>query len=416
MTKRIGIIGGGAAGLFAACQLKRLGESQNAEVTIIEKNLIPGKKLILTGHGRCNITNRKDAAVLKKGYHEAENFIYPALKEFGPEDTMEFFENELRLKLKEEENNRIFPVFDSAVRVRDTLVAYIADSTKTTGGTKVLEIKKNGFFEVVTDKGTFDFDYVILSCGGSSFTKTGSTGDSYKFARKLGHTVSPAKGALAPVKADAESVEFCKNLSGVSVNAGVSLYQEDKKTASFGGELLFAEFGLTGPAVMEISREIPLDAAEKKAYFELDLVPEMNDEEFDRELQKLIGEHADTKITTLLSRFVPASAAHEIAARAGAEEQYAQGFSKDMRKKICRGMKHLKIGIAKAPEIDKAYVTRGGVSLKEVDRKTMESKLVPGLYIIGEALDIDGISGGYNLQACMSEAYLAAKSILKADE
>ena len=413
MSIRVGIIGGGAAGLFAACQLKRLKEGSDIEVTVFDRNPVPGKKLILTGHGRCNITNRKDASVLKKCYHEAEKFIYPALKEFGPEDTMSFVQNELGLKLKEEENNRIFPKCDSAIVVRDMIVQYISDSTDILRETKVTKISKTEDFEVITDKGTYHFDQLILSCGGSSFTRTGSTGDSYKFAKSLGHTVNPPKAALAPVKADESSCGICRKLSGVSVNASVSVYSENKKTASYEGDVLFADFGLTGPAVMEISREIPLDINGKKAYLELDLVPTMNDEVFDRELQALIDAHADTKITTLLSRFIPASVAAEIAEQAGASDMYAHGFPKDKRKAVCRLMKHLQIGMDKAPEIDKAYVTRGGVSLNEVDRKTMESKIVPGLYIIGEALDIDGISGGYNLQACMSEAYLATKEIIK---
>ena len=411
MSIKAGIIGGGAAGLYTACQLKRLASGKDISVTLIEKNNIPGKKLILTGHGRCNITNLKDASVLKKGFHEAENFIYPALREFGPADTMSFVENELGLKLKEEENNRIFPVCDSAVRVRDAILSYIADSTAIIKDTRVLEIRKGEDFEVVTDNGTYHFDFVVLSCGGSSFTKTGSTGDSYKLARKLGHTVSPVKGALAPVKADAGSVILCKSLAGVAVHAGVSVFSENKKTSFYEGEVLFADFGLTGPAVMEISREIPLDVKGTGAYLELDLVPSMNDDAFDQELVKLIGEHADTKMTTLLSRYVPASVAGEIASRCGVTDLYAQGFTKENRRKVCREMKHLKIGLSAAPSIEAAYVTRGGVSLKEVDRKTMESKVVPGLYIIGEALDIDGISGGYNLQACMSEAYLVAKNM-----
>ena len=413
MSIRVGIIGGGAAGLYAACQLKRLKESSGISVTLIDKNPVPGKKLILTGHGRCNITNRKDASALKKGFHEAEKFIYPALMEYGPEDTIAFVGNELGLKLKEEENNRIFPKCDSAVVVRDTIVQYISDSTEILRETKVTKISKQEDFEVITDKGTYHFDSLILSCGGSSFAKTGSAGDSYKFAKSLGHTVNPPKAALAPVKANESSCGVCRKLSGVSVSASVSVYSENKKTASYEGDVLFADFGLTGPAVMEISREIPLDINEKKAFLELDLVPSMNDEAFDRELQALIGAHADAKITTLLSRFVPASVASEIAEQAGAADMYAHGFPKDKRKAICRLMKHLHIGLDKTPDIDKAYVTRGGVVLNEVDRKTMQSKIVPGLYILGEALDIDGISGGYNLQACMSEAYLAAKDIVK---
>lgn len=410
---RVGIIGGGAAGLFAACQLKRLKGSGDIKVTVIDRNPVPGKKLILTGHGRCNITNRKDAFALKKCYHEAEKFIYPALKEFGPEDTMSFIENELGLKLKEEENNRIFPVCDSAVRVRDAIVGYISDSTEMLRETKAVDIKKTDGFEVVTDKGTYYFDQIILSCGGNSFTHTGSSGDSYKFAKRAGHTVNPVKASLAPVRADEGSVSLCKKLSGVSLNAKVSVFSEDKKIASFEGDTLFADFGLTGPAPMEISREIPSEVKDKKVYLELDLVPSLNDEAFDSELQELIGAHSDTKIVTLLSRYVPSSVALEIAQLADAADMYAQGFPKERRKKICRLMKHLHIGIDRAPDLEKAYTTRGGVSLNEVDRKTMESKIVPGLYIIGEALDIDGISGGYNLQACMSETYLAAKEIIK---
>lgn len=410
--KKIGIIGGGAAGLFAACLLKKFSEDGINEVTLIEKNEIPGKKLILTGHGRCNITNRKPASELKTGYHEADNFIYPAIKEFGPEDTISFIENDIGLKTKEEDNNRIFPVCDSAARVRDSLVSYIAGSTKTVCNSKVLDIRKDSSFEVSTTDEKYNFDYVILSCGGSSFPQTGSAGDSYRLAGKTGHTVITPRAALAPVKADEESLSFIKNLSGVSVTSRVSLFCNGKKTASTEGEVLFAEFGLTGPAVMEISREIPRDISDCNPYFELDLVPALTEEQFDREFQKLIGDHPDTKVTTLLARYVPASVAGEIAAKAGVSELYAQGFTKDNRRKTVTEMKHLKVTVGREPSIDKAYVTRGGVSLKEVDRKTMQSRLVPGLYIIGEALDIDGISGGYNLQACMSEAFLAVKDIL----
>ena len=409
---KVGIIGGGAAGLFAACHLKRLSGNGDLDITLVEKNPVPGKKLTLTGHGRCNITNRKDPSVLKNCYHEAGNFIYPALKEFGPEDTIRFFENDLGLKTKEEDNNRIFPVCDSAVTVRDTLVSYISDRVKIISGANVLDIKKGDVFEVNTSKGRFEFDIVILSSGGSSFPKTGSVGDSYKFLEGFGHTIISPRGALAPVKAGKDSAELTRALGGVSLEAKVSLYLSDKLSASTKGEILFADFGLTGPAVMEIAREIPADVEGSNACLELDLIPSMSDEEFDRELIGLIGDHPDTKITNLIARYIPASVAGEISARAGFADIYAQGFPKESRRRLLREIKHLKIDIAEAPSMDKAYVTRGGVSLKEVDRKTMQSKLVPGLYITGEALDVDGISGGFNLQACMSEAYLAAKSIL----
>ncbi len=412
MRRHVGIIGGGAAGLFTACQIKRLDAASDIDVTILEKMDTPGIKLTLTGHGRCNITNLKDAAVLKKGYHEAENFIYPALREFGPSDTISFFEDELGLPLKEEDNNRIFPVCDSAVKVRDKIVSYISDCCDIKTGVKVLGISGESDFEVKTSSGTYHFDMIVLSCGGSSFKRTGSTGDSYVLAESLAHTTVPVRGALAPVNAGRDSLGFCRMLSGVSVDAGVSLYAEGRKAAFVRGDILFADFGLTGPAIMEIARQIPSDPESKDVYLELDLIPSMSDEEFGKVLLKLIGEHADTKMTTLLGRFMPDSLADSVALKAGVSDLYAQGFTKENRKKLISSSKHLKIRTDRSPDLDKAYVTRGGVSLKEVDRKTMQSKLVPGLYILGEALDVDGISGGYNLQACMSEAYLAAKSIL----
>ena len=383
MLKRIGIIGGGAAGLFAACMLKRYAAGPDIDISIIEKNPVPGNKLILTGHGRCNITNRKPASELKKGYHEADRFLYPALKEFGPEDTIRFFEDELGLKTKEEDNNRIFPVCDSAVKVRDSIVSYLSGSVRMICGSKVLDIRKTSCFEVTVSGMTYNFDVLILSCGGRSFPQTGSAGDSYRFAERFGHTVIPARAALAPVKVNVGFSAFSSALSGVTVTADISVYCNGRKSASCTGELLFAEFGLT-----------------------------MSDEQFDTELQRQIGEHPGSKISTLLSGYMPASAACEICSEAGADGLYAQNFTRENRKRLICKAKHLRLGIDQAPSIDKAYVTRGGVSLKEIDRKTFGSRLVPGLYITGEALDIDGISGGYNLQACMSEAYMAAKDIL----
>ena len=413
VKKRVGIIGGGAAGLFSACLLKRFSNNKDdIEITILEKNPVPGKKLTLTGHGRCNITNRKNASELKKGYHEADNFLYPALKEFGPEDVISFFENELGLRVKEEDNNRIFPVCDSATKVRDTIISYISDCTKILCDFTVLDINKTSDFEVRTSKGNLSFDCIILACGGKSFPKTGSTGDSYKFAASFGHTVIPVSAALASVRADAVSAMLTGSLSGVSLTANTSVYCKDRKTASVCGEMMFADFGLTGPAIMELSREIPPDITDMSIWTELDLVPSMSDEQFDLELQKLIRNHPDSKITTLLSKFVPASVAYEICSATGVSELYAQNFSKENRKKTAKVIKHLKIGLDRAPSLETAYVTRGGVSLKEIDRKSYRSRLVSGLYIIGEAIDIDGVSGGYNLQACMSEAYMAVKDIL----
>ena len=220
---------------------------------------------------------------------------------------MKFFEKDLGLKLKEEDNNRMFPVCDSAVKVRDTLVSYISDNVRIICDSKVLDIAKGEDFEVYTTKGDMHFDVLVLSCGGGSFPETGSTGDSYIFATGLGHTVVPIRAALAPVKVDAKAREFTSALSGVSVKANASLYCAGSRSASSEGDVLFADFGLTGPAIMELSREIPTDIADMNGWIELDFTPFMSDEQIDKEFQKLINEHPDTKVSTLASKFVPSS-------------------------------------------------------------------------------------------------------------
>ena len=397
----IGILGGGAAGLFTACMLRKLGFRGKA--AILDRNKELGIKLTLTGHGRCNITNLKEISDLKRGYHEAAGFITPALRSFGPKDTMEFLSDTLGLMLKEEDNNRIFPVSDSAVKVRDALRNYIASFADIKTDTKILNVSHKDRFEVGTDKGTYTFDSIVLCCGGSSFAKTGSMGDSYRFAKELGHTIVPIRPALVPIKTDPMP------LSGLSLKAAISLYVSGRKTNTITDDLLFADFGITRPGPMEIARDIPEDISD--CHLEIDLVPDIPEDSLGKELIGLIDIHPDTKIVNILSRYIPQRVAGVITDMTDLTDSYAQGLTKSSRKAIVSHMKHLVLGIRERPSLDKAYVTRGGVDLREISRKTFASKIVPGLYIAGEALDIDGISGGYNLQAAMSEAYLIARSI-----
>lgn len=414
---RIGIVGGGAAGLFTCCQLINAAKdtAEKIEITILEKMGEVGKKLTLTGHGRCNITNRKDVSELKVGMNEAGNFLYPALKAFTPEDTCDFVTNALGIELKEEDNNRIFPVCDSAVKVRDAIREYIEKAPVKTSilcNSEVLEIKKSLDFEVHTMNSVYHFDVLVLACGGASFPKTGSTGDSYKFATSLGHNVTPIRAALAGVKVAKKDRDFTSALSGVSVNANASLFYSNSKAASAEGDILFTNEGLSGPAIMTLSREIPTEIDELDGWIELDFVPSRSDSEFDSDFQKLIAAKPDTKVVTLGAQYVPQSLSRELAKRADVTDLYAQGLTKSNRKAFVKEMKHCELAIDEAPSLDGAYVTRGGVNLKEVDRKTMESKRINDLYVIGEALDVDAISGGYNLQACMSEAFVVSKAIL----
>ena len=406
--KKVVVVGAGAAGLFAGCFLKKEG----LPFVILERGSKPGRKLLLTGHGRCNITNNKAPGELKKGYHEAGSYIYSALKSFPPEDAIRFIEEELNVKLKEEENNRVFPVSDQAESIRSALVAYVGEENIVTGFCCIDMDKTEDGFVVISDKGDkVNCSEVILACGGRSFPDTGSDGTGYKVAGNMGHTITSLVPALASVEVSKEDREFTSAVSGVSVNADANLYCDNRKKATGTGSVLFTHKGLSGPAIMELSREIPRDIASSEGWIELDFTPDKSDEVFDKELLGKIESHPDSKVTTLASEYVPSSVADKLGQRAGVTNLRAKMMNKDARKELVRVLKHLSFHIDNPPSYETSYVTRGGVALKEIERKNMQSKLVPGLYVIGEMLDVDGISGGYNLQACISEAFIAVKGI-----
>ncbi|SMC38732.1 hypothetical protein SAMN06296952_0888 [Oscillospiraceae bacterium] len=408
--KKVAIVGAGAAGLFAGCFLKKEG----IPFVILERGDKPGRKLLLTGHGRCNITNNKSPKMLKDGYHEAGSYIYSAISSFTPEDAVSFIERELKVKLKEEENYRVFPVSDKAESIRSALVSYIGSENIVTGFCCIDMDKTEEGFVVISDRGDkVEASEVILACGGRSFPETGSDGTGYKVAESMGHTITPLIPALASVEVSTKDREFTSAVSGVSVNADASLFCDRKKRATGTGSVLFTHKGLSGPAIMELSREIPRNIASSEGWIELDFTPHRSDEELDRELLQEMEGHPDSKITTLASRYVPSSVADKLGERAGVTDLRAKMVTKNARKELLKVLKHLPFHIDTPPAYETAYVTRGGVALKEIERKSMGSKLVPGLYVIGEMLDIDGVSGGYNLQAAMSEAFIAVRDIME---
>ena len=406
MTK-VGVIGAGAAGLFAGCFLKRDGIS----FEILEKGDRPGRKLLLTGGGRCNITNRKTPSKLKAGYHESANFVYRAIDIFSPDDAASFIENELGVSLKEEENNRMFPVSDKASTIVRALTDYIGEGHIVTGFECEEIIPSEGSYKVVSSRGEERiYDKLIMCTGGAGFPKTGSDGKALGIAERLGHTIVPPVPALAGVPVVEKDRAFTSSLAGVSVNAGASLYCESRKKACEEGEVLFTHQGLSGPAIRELSREIPRNVESLDGWIELDFTPGRNETELDRELAEEIAARGNAKLTTLISKYVPSSLAAGIGQRAGVTDIYAKDSNKNLRKACVRELKHLGLSV-EAPSFEDAYVTRGGVSVREIDRENMESRKHKGLYFIGEMVDIDGISGGYNLQAAMSEAFIAVKGI-----
>lgn len=420
-NRTIGIIGGGAAGLMAACQLKKRAQECKipVEIVILEKTNSVGNKLLLTGHGRCNITNRN----LKRGkmkssqkyFFEASNFMSLLLNNYDCEDTIDFIETTLKVKLKEEENGRIFPVSDKALDIKEAMLKYLDEGdivVRIITSFRACDIVQleDGISVTSEDGINMLFDDAILATGGKSFSKTGSEGDGYELMEKLGHNVIEPRAALAPI--EVKEKDFTSSVAGVSVNLRASLFDNSRKVNSVDGDVLFTHNGLSGPAVMELSRDIRPDFTEDDGWVELDFVPSFDDSEFDKELLSEINSKPQTKIHNIGTKYVPVSLSKALTIRADVTDLMGKEIVKESRKRLVKEFKHLRLTISKAPDIEGAYVTAGGIDLNDIERKTMRSKKCKNLYIIGEVLNVDGKSGGYNLTACMSEAHAAAIGLL----
>lgn len=433
---KIGIVGGGAAGLMAACQLKRIAVDRNlpVEITILERMSSVGNKLLLTGHGRCNITNRQTRKGTYKAssklYFEASNFMSLLINNYDSEDTIAFIEETLGVPLKEEENGRMFPVSNSAVDIKDAMLQYLDR-----GNTPVHIITSFRASELIqletgirvdSENGlSMTFDNVILATGGQSFSRTGSSGDGYKLASETGHNIIATHGGLAAIEVVDSDKEFTASVAGVAVNARASFFLSENptspssnpsnshcKVSSVDGDVLFTHEGLSGPAVMELSREIPSDFETEDGWVELDFAPQYDDSALDKDLLNEINNKPQSLIHNVATRYVPSSLSKALTLRAEVTDLTARDMRKEDRKALVKELKHLRLGIERAPNPETAYVTVGGVDLHDIERKTMRSKICKNLYIIGELLNIDGKSGGFNLQACMSEAHAAAANLL----
>lgn len=414
----IGIIGGGAAGLMAACQIKKRADSLNkpVEIIILEKTSSVGNKLLLTGHGRCNITNRH----LTKGkmkssdkyFFEASNFMSLLLNNFDSSDTIKFFEQTLGVLLKEEENGRMFPVSDKALDIKEAMLKYLDEGNQIvriiTSFRACDIVQREDEVSVTSSDGIeMVFDDVVLATGGKSFSKTGSTGDGYEILGKLDHKIITPHASLAPIEVSDKDKEFTSSVAGVSVNVRASYYEADKKINSVDGDVLFTHSGLSGPAAMELSRDV-----EDDGWVELDFAPSMDDASFDSDLVSEINSKPTAKVYNIGSKYVPVSLSKALTTRAEVTDLIGQNLLKSQRKALVKEFKHLRLLIEHSPDLETAYVTRGGVDLNDIERKTMRSKKCKNLYIIGEVLNVDGKSGGYNLTACMSQAFACANSLI----
>jgi len=401
----VAVIGGGPAGMLAAGRAAELG----AKVVLLEKNSALGKKLLLTGNGRCNITQiDHDARGFVEKLGKNGKFLFSAFSVFGPKEVVEFFE-EKNLPTKVEKNGRVFPVTDDAIDALSTLTKYLKDNgveiitnAQVLGfefaGTKISGVKLKDQI-ILADK-------FILCAGGKAYPATGSTGDGYVWAEELGHTMVTPMPALAPVKI---KEDWVGDLQGLSLEAAnISLWQNEKKQASFQGEMLFTHFGLSGPMIINASKEINALLQTGSVVIELELFPEFSVSELDKKLVLAFEENNRKDIKNYFRELLSRKMLDLILKLAGIDPDKKLNFlTKKERHKIVALLKSLKFTVSEVMGFEQAMITSGGVALKEIDPKTMRSKIVENLFFAGEILDLDGPTGGYNLQICWSTGYVA---------
>lgn len=397
------IVGGGAAGCFAAVWAARFGKS----VIVFEKNERLGRKLRITGKGRCNVTNNSPVEEHMRNIPVNSRFLYSAYSSFDAESTMAFFE-ELGVPLKTERGNRVFPVSDNAHDIADALVREMKKlGVKVVNAQVTQLLAENGAVRGVRAGGReYESGSVLIACGGKSYPATGSTGDGYKLAESVGHTVTELKPCLVPL---VSPDKYCAELMGLSLrNVTLSLYDGNKEIFSELGEMLFTHFGVTGPLVLSASSHIK-DMKPNRYTLKIDFKPGLTPEKLDERIQRDFSENLNRDFVNGIRKLLPAKLL-PIAARLAEipEELKINSVTKEQRRRFGELIKAFPVRISAFRPIDEAIVTGGGVSVKEINPKTMESKLVSGLFFAGEVIDTDAYTGGFNLQIAFSTAYSAA--------
>lgn len=394
------VIGAGAAGLMCAYKAS----SNGAKVTVLERNEKPGKKIYITGKGRCNVTNACEVNDFFANVPTNPKFLYGAVRTFSSGDLIDLFET-LGLQVKVERGNRVFPVSDKASDVTACLYkACLNNGVRFVFSTSVSDItKKEDEFEVRTDNGIFTDDKVVICSGGKSYPNTGSTGDGYRFAKRFGHTVIEPVSALSALY-----VSDTKPLAGLSIrNVQATVVDNNKRIATQFGEMLFTHEGVSGPVILTLSSLINrMDFSTLD--LEIDLKPALDDKKLN---DRLLRDFADNKNKTLynnLSLLMPKALIPYVLSQSGVDgNKQVNSVTKEERNKLVFTVKHLTFDLQGLYPIDEAIVTSGGVSVKEINPKTMESRLVEGLYFAGEIIDVDCFTGGFNLQTAFSTGYIA---------
>ncbi len=410
MSEKVIVVGAGAAGLMAAGTAGERG----FDVLLIERNDKVARKVMITGKGRCNVTNNCNlindliANVPTNG-----RFLYGAFSKFMPSDTIDFFED-MGVPLKVERGDRVFPVSDKAVDIVDALNAYSQNAgvKRIKGRVTELMIEEGRVRGVKTEDGEgYSADKVIIATGGKSYPLTGSTGDGYELAKQAGHTVTELKPSLVPLNCHEG---FCMDLQGLSLrNVEISVMDMDnyKEVYRDFGEMLFTHFGVSGPLILSASSHMK-DMKERKYEIHIDLKPALSYEQLDKRIQRDFLENANKNFINALDALLPKKIVPIIVKLTGIKPSTkVNQVTKEMRSKLVNILKDLKVTVMSFRPIEEAIVTSGGVSTKEIDPKTMESKLLEGLYFAGEVIDVDAYTGGFNLQIAFSTGMCAANSL-----
>lgn len=404
------VIGAGPAGIMAAGQAAKRG----GKVLLLEKNSTLGRKILITGKGRCNVTQAEfNLKKLVKDYGQNGPFLFSALHQFSPQAVVDFFTN-LRVNLKVERGGRVFPESDSAKEITAALEKFLKDNGVLiwyNATVKSIE-EENGEIKWVElmDRRRVNLKNLIIATGGLSYATTGSTGDGLKWAKNLGHSVTKTLPALVPLKIQEP---WTKELQGLSLkNVELVAWQNNKKIASRFGEMLFTHFGISGPIVLDISREVIAAKENGTVELTINFKPALDHAELDTRLQRDFKKYQNKIFKNSLDDLAPRALIPVLIKLSGIDpEKPVNSITKEERKVLHKLFSALKMTVVGNMGYDLAIVTSGGVDLKEIDPRTMNSKKIPNLYFAGEILDIDGPTGGYNLQVAWATGYLAGNSV-----
>ena len=406
-ARRITVVGGGAAGMMAAIRAAELG----ADVTLIERNDKCGKKLRITGKGRCNVTNACDSREFLNHVPTNPRFLYSALSCFSTDDTQAFFED-AGVALKVERGRRVFPVSDKADDIVNALVKKVRSLGVRVVHGRVSEIcVENGKITGCrTADGFIESDAVIVATGGRSYPGTGSDGDGYRLAAAVGHTVTPLIPSLVPLTSKSK---ICPSLQGLSLK-NVSLSVTDKETGKTVyedfGEMMFTHFGMTGPMILSASAHLS-DVSAGKYEAHINLKPALDEKTLDARVLSDFSKYANKDFANALGDLLPAKLIPVVIALSGIDaRKKVNSVTREERAALCSVIRDLRIKIDGFRPIAEAIVTKGGIDTKEINPKTMESKICEGLYFAGEVIDVDAYTGGYNLQIAFSTGTLAGQS------